>query len=87
MIVSGCVLLSMIGYVAADELQSAYDYAYNIGITTQPTREQANLEGTLIRAHMAKMMTNYAIEVLGKTPDTSKKCTFGDIAAESAEMR
>ena len=77
----------MIGFVAADELQSAYEYAYNIGITTQPTQEKADLQGTLIRSHMAKMMVNYAIEVLGKTPDTSKNCTFSDITSESAEMR
>lgn len=36
---------------------------------------------------MAKMMTNYAIQVLGQTPDTSKNCNFSDIAEESAELR
>ena len=87
LMISVCLLCGMIGFVAADELQSAYEYAYNIGITTQPTQEKADLQGTLIRSHMAKMMVNYAIEVLGKTPDTSKNCTFSDIASESAEMR
>jgi hypothetical protein len=28
---------------------------------------------------MAKMLSVYAKEVLGKTPDTSKACTFTDI--------
>jgi len=34
------------------------------------TIQKANIEGLLIRADMAKMMVNYAIKVLGKTPDT-----------------
>jgi hypothetical protein len=35
-----------------------------------PTIQTADIEGTLIRAHMAKMMVNYAVKVLGKTPNT-----------------
>ena len=31
---------------------------------------------------MAKMLSQYAINVLGKTPDTNKKCEFGDVSAE-----
>jgi hypothetical protein len=29
-----------------------------------PTIDQANMDGNLIRAHMAKMMVNYAIDVM-----------------------
>lgn len=68
------------------ELEGAYDYAYGIGATTQPSIETANMYGSLIRSHMAKMMTNYAMEVLGQTPDTSLACEFTDIANESAEL-
>ena len=53
----------------SDELQGAYDYAYGIGITTQASIDTANMYGSLIRSHMAKMMVNYAKEVLGKAPD------------------
>ncbi len=71
----------------SDELQGAYDYAYGIGITTQSSIDTANMYGSLIRSHMAKMMVNYATEVLGLTPDTSMACEFTDIANESAELQ
>ena len=70
-----------------NELYNAYQYAYTIGITTMPTIEQANIYGNLIRSHMAKMMTNYAIEVIGLTLDTWANCVFDDIANESAELQ
>ena len=69
------------------ELQSAYDYAYSVGITTQSSIDAANMYGSLIRAHMAKMMVSYAKEVLGQEPDTSKTCTFTDIADQSSELQ
>jgi len=36
---------------------------------------------------MAKMMVNYAINVLGKTVDTSKTCNFSDMNKQSEEMK
>ena len=53
-----------------DEVNDAYQYAYNIGITTKATIQQADINGSLIRSHMAKMIVNYALNVLGLTPDT-----------------
>ena len=73
------------GYTS--ELQSAYSYAHSIGITTMPSIDQANMYGNLIRAHMAKMMVNYAKNVLGKTPDTSLPCNFTDVANQSTELK
>jgi len=70
----------------SDELQGAYDYAYEIGITTQDSIDSANMMGGLIRSHMAKMMSNYATDVLGLTPDTSVECDFNDVANQSAEL-
>ena len=69
------------------ELQDAYSYAYTIGITTQQTIQSANMYGSLIRAHMAKMMVNYTKNVLGKEPNTSLACNFSDIAGETKEMQ
>lgn len=69
------------------ELQSAYRYAHSIGITTMPTIDTANMYGNLIRSHMAKMMSEYAKKVLGKTPDTSLSCDFTDVAGQSAELQ
>jgi len=36
---------------------------------------------------MAKMMVNYAINVLAKTLDTSAVCSFTDMATQSEEMQ
>lgn len=69
------------------ELQGAYDYAYGIGITTQTPIANADIYGNLIRSHMAKMMSNYATEVLGKTPNTSLACDFTDVGNQTAELQ
>lgn len=71
----------------SDELEGAYDYAYGIGITTQSSIDTANMYGSLVRSHMAKMMVNYAIEVLGLEPDTTATCNFTDIANETEELQ
>ena len=70
-IVSG-ILSSLVSFLFAydQELIGAYNYAYNVGITTMPTIDQANMNGKLIRGHMAKMMSNYAIEILNLVPNT-----------------
>lgn len=85
------ILLSMATFACAEnystELQAAYDYAHSINITTMPSIDSANMNGSLIRAHMAKMMVNYAKEILGLTPDTSLSCGFSDIADQSAELQ
>jgi thermitase len=69
------------------ELNAAYLYAYNIGITTQSTVQQADLTGSLIRKHLAKMISNFAIKELGKTPNTWLVCTFTDMHDETTEMK
>ena len=71
----------------SDELQGAYDYAYGIGVTTQSSIDNANMYGTLIRSHMAKMMVNYAKEVKGLTADTSLECNFTDVASQTEELQ
>lgn len=52
-----------------------------------PSIQKANMTGTLIRAHMAKMMVNYAIKVLKSTPDTSRRCIFSDIDMIQPEIQ
>lgn len=68
--------------VASDvhqELKDAYIFAYMHGITTMPSIEQADMDGHLIRAHMAKMLSQFAVQLFGKTPDTTRVCVFSDI--------
>lgn len=72
---------------ADPEYRLAYLFSIKYNITTMPSCIDANMDGLLIRAHAAKMMTNYAINVLGKTPDNSKVCDFSDGADQSEEMQ
>ena len=69
------------------ELIGAYNYAYNVGITTMAPIENANMNGNLIRAHMAKMMSNYATEILNLVPNTWKVCNFDDLSGQNDEIK
>ena len=60
------------------DLKEAYYWAHDKSITTQSSIEAADLEGLITRQTMAKMISNFAINVLRKTPDTTKKCVFLD---------
>ena len=65
------------------EFNDAYQFAYKNGITTMPSIEEADMEWTLTRIAMAKMLSQYAINVLGKTPDTTKVVpAFPDVTAQ-----
>lgn len=69
------------------EYNEAYRFAFDKGITTKPTIQEANMTWLLSRVTMAKMMVNYAINVLAKTLDTSAVCSFTDMATQSEEMQ
>lgn len=36
---------------------------------------------------MAKMISNFAVRVAGRTPDTNRECDFADIGNESTELK
>ena len=81
-------LLSGIGIVAistfscvfayTQEEQEAYQWAYNYGITTQPTIEAANLEWNITRQAFAKMVINYLENAVWKKQTVSNSCNFPD---------
>lgn len=73
-----CSCFVKAGY--SDEYPSAYTRAFNNWITTQPTIDKANMNKSITRIELSKMISNYAINVLNKKPDTSKKCEFSDIS-------
>ena len=75
------------GACSDPEYNLAYSFAFQYGITTMPTCLAADMDGLLIRSHAAKMMSNYAINVLGKTPNTSKVCVFSDMTGQSLELQ
>ena len=47
----------------SNELTNAYLRAYSYGITTMNTIHKADMGGGLIRSHLAKMMSNFAINL------------------------
>lgn len=71
----------------SSELNQAYQFAFEHWITTQSTIQKANMGGVLIRSHMAKIMVNYAINILGRTVNTWVMCDFKDVQHESSEMK
>jgi hypothetical protein len=62
-------------------------WAHAYRITTKPTIQQANMTGFLLRKHLAKMISEFAIQFVGIQPDTTKKCSFFDMNTESEEMQ
>ena len=69
-----------------EELEGAYKWAYENGITTMPTIDDANMLAPITRAEMAKMLANWAMNVKGKTPNTSATCTFTDTASVKGDL-
>ena len=65
-----------------NEMNEAYEFAFKNGITTMKTIEQADMYWSLNRIAMAKMLSQYAINILNKKPDTSKKCNFWDVSRD-----
>ena len=75
-------LIFSVSFVKAayiDEYPESYSWAFKNWITTQPTIEKANMYWNITRIELSKMISNYAINVLNKKVDTSKKCQFTDI--------
>ena len=62
----------------SSEFRQAYNWAYQSEITTQSSIEKANMWWKITREEMAKMISNYAINILWKSPDTTKSCLFSD---------
>ncbi len=69
------------------ELTNAFKRAYSKWITTVCPIENANLKWLLLRKHMAKMISSFAIQVVWLNPKYYKKCEFKDIWDENAEMK
>lgn len=63
------------------ELNDAYQFAYDFGITTQNSIFSANMQWWLNRIAMAKMLSEFAVNVLGLTYDSST-CYFSDISQD-----
>ena len=62
-----------------DEMIKAHQFAYENGITSISNVSNAQLNNNLTRIAMAKMLSQYAINILWKTPDKSKTANFSDV--------
>ena len=73
------------------EVLNAYEWAYHYWITTIGSEEAANANWFVKRGHLAKMLVNYVVNVLGKeVPSIPEECqTWNDDASEweSDEIR
>jgi len=78
---------SVVCYSYTPELNGAYAFAFANSITTINDCQKANIEWTLLRSHMAKMMSNFAVNTLGIVPNTWAVCNFADMSKESDEMK
>jgi len=69
------------------ERNDAYIRAYNLGITTMPTIQKADMNWLLFRKIAAQMVSEFAVKVIGRLPDKTKKCIFTDIDKENLELQ
>lgn len=69
------------------ELIGAYEYAFAKGITTIAPISKADMYQPLLRKHMAKMISVFAMKVMNKKPDMTRECNFPDMSGENNEMQ
>lgn len=71
--------------IYSQEFQDAYDFASKNNITTMDSIDLANMEWWLNRISMAKMLSNYATNVLGKEPADITVPKFSDVSEKLNE--
>ena len=64
------------------EMNQAYQYSYHYEITSKESISKADMTWKLTRIATAKMLSQYAINVLWMTPDTTKQVPFTDVSAK-----
>ena len=74
------ILLTTFVFAYSSEEKQAYNYAFRNDITTMDSIDSADMWWTLTRIAMAKMISNYAINVLWLTPDKWENCYFSDVS-------
>ena len=70
-----------------NESVRAYVFAFDLKITTINNICNANLQGEVTREEFAKFISTYAITVLNKKPDTTRKCAARDLSKTTTEMQ
>lgn len=74
-----------------DEIIDAYTWAYQRDVTTMETLDKALPDDIMIRGHMAKVVVNYMVNVLGRPmpKEIPAQCSWNDSESdwESAEIK
>ena len=65
----------------SEELIQAYNFAYSNGITTMNSIESENMGWNLTRIAMAKMISNYALNILWLQINNNDDCSFSDVSS------
>lgn len=71
------------------ELTDAFQFAYGLWITTMCPIENADMKWFVSRKHLAKMIVEYAVTIVGLYPDITKEwCDkYNDMEDQSSEMK
>ncbi len=64
------------------EFKNAYKYAYEKWITTMDSISKANMYWSITRIEMAKMISEFSIDVLWLQLDKTKDCNFYDVSSD-----
>lgn len=70
----------------SDEIIKSYDWAYDNKITTQSPIDNANIYWEITRIELAKMISNYAINVLWNNIESQDECEFVDVSKDLDEQ-
>ena len=73
-------------WVILSDYMTAYNWAFENGITTKPTIQEAKIDKQISRAEMAKMISQYAVKVEYKIPNPAEKCNFTDISKVTPDL-
>ena len=74
-------------FAYTQEQQEAYKWAYQYGITTQPTIEAAKLDKNITRQAFSKMVVNYLENVVWVNQTLLNSCSFPDESMITNDLR
>ncbi len=75
------------GVCPESEMQWTYGFSSKYNITTMQTCIKADMYGNIARRDIAKMISNFAMNVMNRKPDTKKKCEFDDMVDADREYQ
>jgi len=69
------------------ETNQSYCFAFKIWATTKTTLESAKYNMDIRRSDLAKMVSQYAIKILHKTPNQNMLCNYSDVTSKYDEVK